>query len=74
MISSKFKENSNDIVLLDQNTIVNDKGKLCDILNEYFTTIADDFGTNDLLLDNDSVTDVISKYSDHESVRCIFII
>ena len=63
MISSKLKGNSNDIVLLDQNTVVNDKGKACDILNEYFKTIADDFGTNDLLLDNDSVTDVISKCS-----------
>ena len=43
-ISNKTKEDTSDIVLTNDETIVSDKLKVCSILNDYFASVAKDIG------------------------------
>ena len=59
-----------DIMLKEGNNIVTSNNDVANIFNEYFKSITDDIGFNDLA-DDGTVDDILQKYNSHPSMKLI---
>ena len=67
-VSDKNLRGNSNIMLMENESIVSNDAKVCDIFNEYFANVTDSIGTESILTDDERIEDIIDMYSDHESV------
>ena len=66
---SKSRTKSDNIPLQENGEIITDEIKVCNIFNDFFQSIGSDIGYPE---NNERpLNDIISKYSEHDSVKCI---
>ena len=70
VISDNCKTDTN-VILLENDTIVNDCSSVANILNDYFVHVADDIGQPDDIVETDTFESIISEHQEHESVKNI---
>ena len=58
-------------MLLENDIIVKEPNKLCELFNEYFVNIAKNIGTNDPILHGDTVSSITTQYGNHSSIELI---
>ena len=63
---------SNDnIMLLENDIIVKEPNKLCELFNEYFVNIAKNIRTNDPIVHGDTVSSITTQYGNRSSIELI---
>lgn len=62
---------SNDITLMESDTVENNQDKVSAILNNYFVHIADGIGQPDCITSYETLEDIIDEHYDHASVKRI---
>ena len=67
LISDKTK-GSDEITLLENDSIVNDKMLVADILDNYYVNVTRDIGVADDITENDTLEDIISSHESNESI------
>ena len=79
-MSNKGPKGEN-VMLREDSHIVTEDSEIADILNTYFSTIADDIGVPDYISDNDSIGSIVQMHSNHPIIvkiisrtnECIFL-
>ena len=54
-----------------QEGVINDPKKVGNAFNEYFSNVALNIGNEGPLTDLESIDDILCKYDDHDSIKCI---
>ena len=71
-ISDNSSFNTNKIILHEGDTIINDTGEICEIFNNYFTSVASNIGFDDTIPTDFDTDDgflaIINKYCRHPSI------
>ena len=70
LISDKHR-GTNSISLMENETVINDSEQVANILNNYFSNIAENIGNPDHINENETFEEIISLHSSHESVERI---
>ena len=70
---SQKTRNHDNIILKEDNSIITDTKEICNIFNEFFSTVADDIGINDSIdtTIEDFINSIFRKHSSHPSVIVI---
>ena len=55
-LSSKTANNSADIILMENNSLMSDQGEVCNILNDFYINIAKEIGINNQTTDAATIT------------------
>ena len=61
---------SDNIIICDDSKIVS-KQNVFEVLNNYFSTLADNIGIPDKLADEDDITSIINHHQHHPSIKAI---
>ena len=71
-VSYNSSFNTNKIILQEGDTIINDTGEICEISNNYFTSVASNIGFDDTIPTDfdtdDGFSAIINKYCRHPSI------
>ena len=54
---------------MENETIINDSEQVANILNNYFSNIADNIGNPDHINENETFEEIISLHSSHENTN-----
>ncbi len=62
-----------NIILREGDEVITDTNEICEVFVQFFSNIANDIGPNDPIdiADENFLTDIVNKYSDHESIIAI---
>ena len=70
-ISSKDNVKTGNITLREQDVIISEPQQICNIFNEYFCNVAKDIGPEDVLTQDITISNIMSKFQDHMSIQLI---
>ena len=71
LISHKSVKKNDNIILLNNDDIVNNRSDVCNIFNEYFINVTSDIGSDDRLNYNDNTMSCAATHDNHSSIECI---
>ena len=69
LLSDKNKTHNTNIVLMDDDTVVNDLPSVCNIFNDYFVKMSQHIG--DTIEEDNNIESIVNKYSHHKSAKNI---
>ena len=70
-MTDKYKSKGSAITIQIQEGVINDPKKVGNAFNEYFSNVALNIGNEGPLTDLESIDDILCKYDDHDSIKCI---
>ena len=73
LISDKRKQTNDNLSLVENDDIVNNKMKMCDIFNEYFANVVQDIGNDACIVgcSDGDIDSIVSTHCDHSSIKYI---
>ena len=71
LISSKSVGRNDSIILREEDTIITDLDKVCEVLNNFYVNVTKDIGPDDSIRADDTIKDIIEQYKDHDSIKRI---
>ena len=71
LISHKSVNKNDNIILLNNDDIVNNRSDVCNIFNEYFINVTSDIGSDDRINYNDNTMSCAATHDKHSSIECI---
>ena len=71
LISNKVKCQTDQIILMENDAIVNNDIDICNVLNDYYVTAADNIGCADPILDDDTLESITNRHHGNESITHI---
>ena len=70
-MTDKYKSKGFAIIIQIKEGVINYPNQVGDAFNEYYSNVALTIGYEGPLTDVESIDDILCKYDDHDSIKCI---
>ena len=71
LISHKYPQKNDNIILSKDNKVYTQQMAVATLFNDYFTDIAKNIGSDDVIKKDENLLSCLLKHDNHESIKCI---